>query len=210
MKDGYAEQRHRMVEKQIVERGIKDNSVVHAMRTVKRHLFVPPEYRSMGYMDRPLPIGHEQTISQPYIVALMTELLDIDKESRVLEVGTGSGYQAAVLSLLADSVFSIEIIEELASSASKLLDSLEYDNIKVKAGDGYRGWPKHAPFDGIIVTCAPEEIPPPLIEQLKEGGKMVIPVGAYYQKLLLVEKGEKGISSKEIIPVRFVPMTGDH
>jgi protein-L-isoaspartate(D-aspartate) O-methyltransferase len=198
--------REKMVEEQIIARGVSDSSVIDAMLNVKRHLFVPKILASYAYRDHPLPIGCEQTISQPYIVALMTELLEVKKTHRVLEVGTGSGYQAAILSLLADSVFTIEIIPELAYSAEKRLDSLGYKNILVKAGDGYKGWKEHAPFDGIIVTCAPEEIPPLLLEQLSIGGRMVIPVGSYYQELLLITKDSSGISGKNIIPVRFVPM----
>ncbi len=198
--------RKRMVEEQIIARGVSDSSVINAMLTVKRHLFVPEKLKSFAYEDHPLPIGCDQTISQPYIVALMTELLEVKKTHRVLEVGTGSGYQAAILSLLADSVFTIEIIPELAHSAEKRLDSLGYKNVLVKAGDGYKGWKEHAPFDGIIVTCAPKEVPPPLLEQLITGGKMVIPVGSYYQELLLITKDSSGTSEKSIIPVRFVPM----
>jgi len=202
----YANLRERMVEEQIVARGISDSLVIDAMLTVKRHLFVPKNIRAFAYVDNALPIEHNQTISQPYIVAIMTELLKVKKTHRVLEVGTGSGYQAAVLSLLADSVFTIEIIPELAYSAEKRLDSLGYKNVLVKAGDGYKGWKKHAPFDGIIVTCAPEKIPPLLLEQLAIGGRMVIPVGSYYQNLILITKDSTGISEKSIIPVRFVPM----
>ncbi|MEA1913328.1 MAG: protein-L-isoaspartate(D-aspartate) O-methyltransferase [candidate division WOR-3 bacterium] len=202
--------RKRMVSEQIIARGIRDSSVVKAMLKVKRHLFVPKKYQLFAYEDSPLPIPYNQTISQPYIVALMTELLDVKKQDKVLEVGTGSGYQSAILSLLADSVFTIEIIPELAASAKKRLDSLDYDNVIVKSGDGYKGWKKHAPFDKIIVTCAPEEIPPPLVSQLKIGGKMVIPVGFHYQNLILITKDSSGITKKNVIPVRFVPMTGEH
>ena len=202
----YTSLRKRMVEEQIIARGISDSLVIDAMLTVKRHLFVPKILNPSAYRDHPLPIGYEQTISQPYIVALMTELLEVKKTHRVLEVGTGSGYQAAILSLLADSVFTIEIIPELAYSAEKKLHSLEYKNVLVKAGDGYKGWEEHAPFDGIIVTCAPKEIPPLLLKQLIIGGRMVVPVGSYYQELLLITKDSSGISEKSIIPVRFVPM----
>jgi protein-L-isoaspartate(D-aspartate) O-methyltransferase len=198
--------REKMVEEQIIARGISDSLVIDAMLSVERHLFVPAELMQFAYGDYPLPIGYEQTISQPYIVAIMTELLDVKKNDRVLEVGTGSGYQAAVLSLLADSVFTIEIIPELAYSAKKRLDSLGYKNVFVKTGDGYKGWKEHAPFDGIIVTCAPEKIPPLLLEQLATGGRMVIPVGSYYQELILITKDSTGISKESIIPVRFVPM----
>jgi protein-L-isoaspartate(D-aspartate) O-methyltransferase len=198
--------RQKMVEEQIIARGISDSSVINAMLEVKRHLFVPEKFKTSAYEDHPLPIGQNQTISQPYIVALMTELLEAKKTHRVLEVGTGSGYQAAILSLLADSVFTIEIIPELARSAKERLYRLGYKNVAVKAGNGYKGWEEHAPFDGIIVTCAPDEVPPLLLEQLAIGGKMVIPVGSYYQELLLITKDSTGISEKSIIPVRFVPM----
>jgi len=202
--------REQMVYEQIIARGVTDSSVIQAMLNVKRHLFVPKKYQPFAYDDTPLPIPCNQTISQPYIVALMTELLNVKKTHRVLEIGTGSGYQAAILSLLADSVFTIEIICELATSAEKKLNSLGYDNLVVKCGDGFIGWEEYAPFDGIIVTCAPEEIPPPLIEQLAIGGRLVIPVGEYYQNLMLVTKDSTGITKMNIIPVRFVPMTGEH
>ena len=202
--------RGRMVEEQIIARGVRDSSVVEAMLLVERHLFVPKKYQPLAYGDYPLPIPDNQTISQPYIVALMTELLDIKKTDKILEIGTGSGYQAAILSLLADSVFTIEIIPGLAASSEKRLDSLGYDNVVVKCGDGYKGWREHAPFDGIIVTCAPEKIPSPLLYQLAVGGKMVIPVGELYQELILVTKNSVGITKKNIIPVRFVPMIREH
>jgi protein-L-isoaspartate(D-aspartate) O-methyltransferase len=202
----YNKLRRKMVEEQIIARGISDSLVIDAMLKVERHLFVPENLRAFAYEDYPLPIGYEQTISQPYIVAIMTELLKVKKSYKVLEVGTGSGYQAAILALLTDSVFTIEIIPGLANSAKKRLDSLGYKNVVVKAGDGYKGWKEHSPFEGIIVTCAPEEIPPLLLEQLAIGGRMVIPVGSYYQELLLITKDSSGISKKSIIPVRFVPM----
>jgi protein-L-isoaspartate(D-aspartate) O-methyltransferase len=205
----YAEQRLRMVETQIERRDITDTLVLNAMRTVPRHLFVPESFRRESYHDGPLPIGMDQTISQPYIVAIMTELLQIDSVSKVLEIGTGSGYQAAVLAEISDSVYSIEIIPKLAHRADTLLDSLGYTDVQIRAGDGYRGWPEAAPFDAIIVTAAPPKIPQPLIDQLKTGGRMVIPVGEYHQELLLVQKTEKGVIEKSIIPVRFVPMTGE-
>jgi protein-L-isoaspartate(D-aspartate) O-methyltransferase len=205
----FTEQRLRMVENQIERRDITDSLVLKAMRTVPRHLFVPESYRWESYRDGPLPIGHNQTISQPYIVAIMTELLNIDSASKVLEIGTGSGYQAAVLAEISDSVYSIEIITELANRADTLLDSLGYTDVHIRAGDGYRGWPEAAPFDAIIVTAAPPKIPQPLVDQLKTGGRMVIPVGDFYQELLLVQKTEKGVVEKSIIPVRFVPMTGE-
>lgn len=202
--------REQMVYEQIIARGVTDSSVIQAMLNVKRHLFVPRKYKPFAYADTPLPIPCNQTISQPYIVALMTELLAVEKTHRVLEIGTGSGYQAAILSLLADSVFTIEIICELATLAEERLDSLGYDNLVIKCGDGFIGWKEHAPFDGIIVTCAPEEIPPPLLKQLAIGGRLVIPVGEYYQNLMLVTKDSTGITKRNIIPVRFVPMTGEH
>jgi len=198
--------RKKMVEEQIVQRGIKDSSVINAMLKVERHLFVPEEYKPYAYEDTPLPIGYGQTISQPYIVALMTELLNLKKEDKVLEIGTGSGYQAAILSLLADSVFTIEIVEGLAKSAEVRLKKLGYKNVFVKCGDGYKGWKEHSPYDKIIVTCAPEEIPQELLKQLKINGIMVLPVGDIYQELKVVKKTEKGIITEDIIPVRFVPM----
>ena len=200
--------RLRMVENQLVSREITDQQVLKAMGSVPRELFVPGQFRDESYNDGPLPIGHDQTISQPYIVAIMTQLLEIDSTSRVLEIGTGSGYQAAILGEIADSVFSIEIIAPLAERASKLIDSLGYKKVVVKTGDGYLGWPEHSPFDGIIVTAAAPSIPQPLIDQLKEGGRMVIPVGDYNQELYLIIKNKDGVVKKSIIPVRFVPMTG--
>ncbi len=205
----FASQRYNMVERQIRSRGVKDERVLNAMLKVKRHLFVPEPYREFAYLDRPLPIGEGQTISQPYIVALMTELLALKGDEKVLEIGTGSGYQAAILAELCKEVYTIEIVEVLANRADKLLRKLGYENITVKFGDGYQGWAEHAPFDGIIVTCAPPEIPEPLLKQLKDGGRMVIPVGEYYQELKLVEKREGKIRISSVIPVRFVPMTGE-
>ncbi|RKY63765.1 MAG: protein-L-isoaspartate O-methyltransferase [Candidatus Latescibacterota bacterium] len=207
--EDYARARERMVEEQIEARGIKDSLVLAAMRKVPRHLFVPERYRSEAYADHPLPIGYGQTISQPYIVAYMTEALRLKGGEKVLEIGTGSGYQAAVLAEIADSVFTIEIIPELAESARERLRRLGYKNIFVLCGDGYRGWPEHAPFDAIIVTAAPDHIPGPLVEQLKVGGRMVIPVGSVYQELFLVVKTERGVEKRPLLPVRFVPMTGE-
>ncbi|RMH76626.1 MAG: protein-L-isoaspartate(D-aspartate) O-methyltransferase [Calditrichaeota bacterium] len=207
VKSPYQVLRERMVREQIEARGIHDPRVLRAMRKVERHKFVPEEYRDLAYEDHPLPIGEGQTISQPYIVALMTELLELDEHDRVLEVGTGSGYQAAVLAEICDSVYTIEIIESLGRRAEALLKELGYTNVKVKIGDGYKGWPEHAPFDGIIVTCAPTHIPPPLQEQLAEGGRMVIPVGERFtQELVLLRKENGKIIQREVIPVRFVPM----
>lgn len=198
--------REGMVRSQIEQRGIRDKAVLSAMRKVERHRFVPFYLRHLAYEDIPLPIGEGQTISQPYIVALMTELLLLKGNEKVLEIGTGSGYQAAILAELAKEVYTIEILSSLASHAEKLLLGLGYKNIKVKCGDGYLGWPEVAPFDAIIVTCAPEEIPAPLIEQLAEGGRMVIPVGDQYQELKLLIKTKGKIEQTSIIPVRFVPM----
>lgn len=207
--DEYLKQRNDMVKYQIQQRGVKDTNVLNAMQKVLRHEFVPERYRSQAYADHPLPIGYGQTISQPYIVALMTELADLKKREKVLEIGTGSGYQAAICAEITDSVFTIEIIKELGESAKERLDRLGYKQIKVKIADGYYGWKEFAPFDAIIVTAAAEHIPPPLIEQLSENGKMVIPVGHPYQvqNLMLVEKKNGKVTSKNIIPVRFVPLT---
>jgi protein-L-isoaspartate(D-aspartate) O-methyltransferase len=205
----YVARREQMVREQIAERGVQNPEILDAMRAVPRHLFVPAEERNRAYNDGPLPIGYGQTISQPYIVALMTELLRPKKGHVVLEVGTGSGYQAAVLATIVDTVFTIEIVGPLASEAEARLCSLKYSNVVVRHGDGYAGWQEHAPFDGIIVTAAAEEIPQPLIDQLKEGGRMVIPTGDAWtiQVLTLVEKRNGRISTRDIAPVRFVPLT---
>lgn len=200
-------QRRIMVENQIKKRGISDQRVLDAILKVERHVFVPLAMRSFAYLDSPLPIGKGQTISQPYIVALMTELAGIKDSDRVLEIGTGSGYQAAVLAELAGEVYTIEIIPELAERAEVLLEELEYENIKVKQGDGYLGWPEYAPFDVIIVTAAPPVIPEKLVEQLSEDGRIVIPVGEegnQVLRLLIKKSGE--IIEEDVIPVRFVPM----
>jgi protein-L-isoaspartate(D-aspartate) O-methyltransferase len=202
----FAEKRKQMVENQIKARGIKDLRVLEAMLKVKRHLFVPSDISHLAYEDRPLPIGGGQTISQPYIVALMTELLALKDTGRVLEIGTGSGYQAAILAELVNEVYTIELLEPLARQSEGLLKKLNYNNIKVKFGDGFLGWPEFSPFDGIIVTCAPEKIPPPLLRQLAEGGRLVIPVGTYSQELKLVRKIQERIIEGGIVPVRFVPM----
>ena len=199
-----------MVRFQIQGRGVKNQLVLDAMIRVPRHRFVPRSWRDRAYDDCPLPIGSKQTISQPYIVALMTGLLDPDSSDIILEVGTGSGYQAAVLAEIVDTVFSIEIIPSLSSSAAAILDTLGYHNVLVETGDGYLGWPEHAPFDGIIVTCAPDSIPAPLVKQLKDNGRMVIPVGnATHQELYLLRKIDDKLHRESIIPVRFVPMTGE-
>jgi len=207
--EDYAQQRKMMVEQQIVARGVKSKKVLDAMNSVPRHLFVPEEYRRGSYFDQPLLIGLGQTISQPYIVALMTEMLDVDSDDTILEIGTGSGYQAAVLSTIVKELYTIEIIEELGFQATERLKRLGYDNVTVKISDGGLGWPEKAPFDAIIVTAAAPKIPDPLIKQLKPGGRMVIPVdnNFFSQDLLIVEKDEDGnIETKKTIPVRFVPL----
>ncbi len=203
--------RNAMVDGIVARYPIEHGSVVQALRETPRHLFVPGSLHEIAYRDTPLPIGHEQTISAPSIVAVMTDLLAPQPEHTVLEVGTGSGYQAAVLAPLVASVYTIEIVEPLAHEARARLRRLGYDNVTVRAGDGYRGWPEHAPFDGIIVTCAPECIPEPLVEQLREGGRMVIPVGAERgaQDLYLLVKRDGEIVKQAVLPVIFVPMTGE-
>lgn len=207
--DHFAQERRRMVAEQVRARGVTVPKVLAAMETVPRHLFVPDGERQRAYTDSPLPIGAGQTISQPYIVALMTSLLDIEPGDRILEVGTGSGYQAAVLSRLARQVYSVEILEHLAGRARRTLEVLGYNNVHVRVGDGYKGWPEEAPFDGIIVTAAPPRIPEPLLRQLKVGGKMVIPVGEGYQDLeVLTKRPDGGFDRTKVLPVRFVPMTG--
>ena len=198
-----------MVTEQIQRRGISDKLVLSAMRKVPRQEFVPDNMKSYAYEDSPLPIGENQTISQPYIVALMTELLGLKGGEKVLEIGTGSGYQAAVLAEIAKEVYTIEIIKYLADSADERLHRLGYKNVTVKYGDGYQGWKEHAPFDGIMVTAAPDHIPQPLVDQLKIGGRMVIPVGDAFQELKLIVKKDKNVTEKNIVPVRFVPMTGE-
>jgi protein-L-isoaspartate(D-aspartate) O-methyltransferase len=200
--------RERMVREQIETRGIRSRPVLEALRKVPRHLFVPPQVRHLAYEDGPLPIGHNQTISQPYIVALMTEALDLRGGERVLEVGTGSGYQAAVLAEVAAQVYSIEIVEPLGNEAAARLRGLGYDNVHVRIGDGYQGWPEHSPFDAIIVTAAPDHVPEPLVAQLKVGGRLIIPVGRGEQDLWLVRRTEEGSKRRRLTPVRFVPMTG--
>jgi protein-L-isoaspartate(D-aspartate) O-methyltransferase len=201
--------RNRMVETQIAGRGIRDPRVLAAMRKVPRHLFVPASESASAYDDRPLPIGSDQTISQPYVVAFMTEQLRLTGKEKVLEIGTGSGYQAAILAELAAKVYSIEIRPELARDAAARLKTLGIKNVEVRTADGYRGWPEEAPFDGILVTAAPERIPPPLLEQLAPTGRMVIPVGAFYQELKVIERQGGGYSEKSVLPVRFVPFVGE-
>ena len=207
--DKYSKTRNDMVTEQIENRGIKNQRTLDAMRKVPRHNFVPPNLVERAYNDGPLPIGYGQTISQPYIVAYMTAAIDPEEEYKVLEIGTGSGYQAAVLSEIVSKVYTIEIITELFNSADKRLKDLSYKNVVCKNADGYFGWEEYAPFDAIIVTAASEYIPPPLIEQLKEGGKMIIPVGSPYlnQTLILVEKEGGDITTTSLLPVRFVPFT---
>ncbi len=203
----YTAKREKMVKKQIEARGVSDKDVLNAMEKVERHLFVLQEYLDRAYDDCPLPIGEGQTISQPYIVALMTELLELNKKKKVLEIGTGSGYQAAILAELAGEVYTIELIDTLGKKAGKILDKLSYSNIHIKIGDGYQGWPENAPFDGIIVTCSPTKVPEPLKEQLAEGGIMVIPIGEHYvQELAVITKKEGKLIQRGVTGVRFVPM----
>lgn len=207
--DEWAEVRAAMVATQLADRGVRSPLVLSAMRTVPRHLFVPPELRGEAYADRPLPIGHHQTISQPYVVALMTELLQLRPTDRVLEIGTGSGYQAALLSRLVAEVYSIEIVAPLAERAAATLAGLGLHNVKVRAGDGYGGWPEAAPFDRIILTAAPTQVPAPLFQQLTPGGRLVVPVGLGSQQLMVYEKDEAGvITGHPTLSVAFVPMTG--
>ncbi|MDX9703113.1 MAG: protein-L-isoaspartate(D-aspartate) O-methyltransferase [Candidatus Auribacterota bacterium] len=204
----FSDNRFKMVEHQIVRRGITDKKVLNAIRKVPRHLFVPDDMVKHAYTDGPLPIGYNQTISQPYIVALMTELLKLNGTEKILEIGTGSGYQAAILAEIVNEVYSIEIVEPLAKRAQETIKKMGYENVYIKSGDGFHGWPEHAPFDGIIVTAAPREVPAPLIDQLKDNGRLVIPEGEYYQELRVYIKRDGYLEKKDIIPVRFVPMTG--
>lgn len=207
--DPYLQPREAMVREQIEARGVRKREVLEVMRLVPRHLFVPADLAAQAYQDHPLPIGYGQTISQPYIVAYMSDLLEVGKGDRVLEIGTGSGYQAAVLSRLAGSVFSIEIVPPLGERAAKLLQSLGYGNVEVRVGNGYLGWPEKGPFDRIILTAAPPEIPKALVEQLKAGGKLVAPVGevSWGQDLVVLEKSASGkVTTRKVLPVRFVPM----
>lgn len=207
----FIEARNAMVKSDLRARDIKDEKVLEVMAKVPRHKFVSRDLQEEAYADHPLPIGYGQTISQPYIVALMTQSLNLEKEDKVLEIGTGSGYQAAILAEIVDDVYTIEIIEELAKKANNTLRELGYENVKVKAGDGYFGWEEQAPFNAIIVTCAANHIPPPLIEQLDEGGRLIIPLGStkYYQTLTLVEKKNNSLETRYITSVRFVPMAGE-
>jgi len=201
--------RRQMVATQIAARDVRDARVLAAMERVPRHLFVPPELRAQAYDDYPLPIGDEQTISQPYIVALMTSLLELRGGERVLEIGTGSGYQAAVLAEIAGEVYTIEILGSLAERSRATLAELGYRNVEVRHGDGWAGWPEKAPFDGILVTAASPRVPQPLLEQLKVGGRLVVPVGRFFQDLLVYTRTAEGYEKRNVIPVRFVPLTGE-
>ena len=205
----FAHRREQMMVAQIESRGIKNPLILQAMKKVPRHLFVAADLQDVAYTDGPLPIGHEQTISQPYIVALMTELLNLKRGEKVLEIGTGSGYQAAVLAEICSQVYSIEIVEPLALKADETLKKLGYKNVEVKVGDGYQGWEEHAPFDGIILTAAPDHIPQPLYDQLKLGARMVLPIGNGNQELMVITKTPEGMKKETVIPVRFVRMTGE-
>ncbi|MBQ38591.1 MAG: protein-L-isoaspartate O-methyltransferase [Gemmatimonadaceae bacterium] len=197
-----------MIRSQLTARDISDSLVLQAMAEIPRHEFVPPSLKDMAYQDRALPIGEDQTISQPYIVAFMTQALDLEPGDKVLEIGTGSGYQAAVLSRLVEHVFTIEIIPSLGDSASQLLQRQGYDNITVRIGDGYVGWPSEAPFDAIMVTAAPDHVPQALVDQLAENGHLVLPVGDRYQELIRLTKRDGKVRTESLLPVRFVPMTG--
>jgi protein-L-isoaspartate(D-aspartate) O-methyltransferase len=208
--DEYTEQRQTMVERQILSRGITDAETISAMMKVPRHLFVPEDLRSQAYADYPLPIGHGQTISQPYIVALMTSSLQLEGNETVLEVGTGSGYQAAVLAEIVNQVYTIEIVPELAQRAEAVLRELGYTNVSVRNADGYFGWEENGPYDAVMITAAVDHIPPPLVSQLKDGGKLILPLGnpLYYQTLTLVEKRHGELFTSYICDVKFVPLTG--
>jgi protein-L-isoaspartate(D-aspartate) O-methyltransferase len=206
--EAFAAMREEMVSRQIERRGVRDKRVLAAMREVPRHLFVRPPEAPYAYDDNPLPIGESQTISQPYVVAYMSELLDVKPEHKVLEIGTGSGYQAAILSRLAGSVYTIEIIPLLGERATATLQELGFDNVHVRVGDGYAGWPEEAPFDRVMLTAAPDKIPQPLIDQLAIGGRLVAPVGTLFQEIVVVTKTARGTTQQRKIAVQFVPMTG--
>ena len=206
--DARAAERALMVERQIAREGIADERVLAAMRRVPRHRFVPAREQAYAYEDRPLPIGLGQTISQPFVVGFMSQALELSGDERVLEIGTGSGYQAAILGELAREVWTIEILEPLAERARTVLDELGYTNVHVRHGDGYLGWPEHAPFDAIILTAAPEHVPQPLVDQLAVGGRMILPLGGSMQELVLLKRTPAGIERESVLPVRFVPMTG--
>ncbi len=202
-------ERNKMVDAQIVAEGIADPAVIAAMRRVPRHWFIPDQESDEAYGNFPLPIGHEQTISQPFIVAFMTEALRLQPEEKVLEIGTGSGYQAAILAELGVDVLTIEIVKPLATRAAKILAQLGYDNVRVRIGDGYQGWPEESPFDAVILTASPNHIPEPLLAQLAIGGRLIAPVGTHSQHLVLIQRTKEGYESKKMLPVRFVPMTGE-
>jgi protein-L-isoaspartate(D-aspartate) O-methyltransferase len=204
--DKFAAHRQYMVESQIEARGVRNQAVLEALSTVPRHKFVEPYLTELAYEDSALPIGYDQTISQPYIVAYMTEVAEIPPEGKVLEIGTGCGYEAAVLGELAREVYTIEIIPQLADRARRTLKALDYKNVQVKTGDGYQGWPEHAPYDAIVVAAAPDHIPQPLIDQLAMNGKMVIPIGKGYQEIVVLTKKPEGIVEERTIAVRFVPL----
>jgi len=206
--DEQRDERERMVAEQLAARGIRDERVLAAMRRVPRHRFVDPDEARHAYEDRPLPIGQGQTISQPFVVAFMSQALELSGDERVLDVGTGSGYQAAILGELAREVWSIEIVAPLAESARQRLSALGYENVHVRCGDGYLGWPEHAPFDAILVAAAPDHVPQPLVDQLALGGRMILPVGKSDQELVLLRRTQAGVVQEEVLPVRFVPMTG--
>jgi protein-L-isoaspartate(D-aspartate) O-methyltransferase len=207
--DGHAARREHMVSQQIEARGVREPRVLRALRKVPRERFVLAGDEPQAYDDNPLPIGSDQTISQPYIVGYMTERLALEPSDRVLEIGTGSGYQTAVLAELAAEVDTIEIVAELGRRARRVLDELGYENVRFRIGDGYAGWPERAPYDAILVTAAPPRVPQPLVDQLRVGGRMVIPVGSGFQELILLRKGPDGVTRERLIPVRFVPMTGE-
>jgi protein-L-isoaspartate(D-aspartate) O-methyltransferase len=207
--DPYRKDRQMMIEKQIRQRGVKDPRVLAAMEKVPRHQFVPEDLESRAYEDNPLPIGEGQTISQPYIVAFMTEKMNLEGDEKVLEIGTGSGYQAAILGQLAREVYTIEIVPSLGRSAREKLEKMGYDNIHVRIGDGYKGWPEAAPFDAIMLTAAPDHVPQPLVDQLAENGRMILPVGDAFQNLRIIRKKKGKVHSQDVMAVRFVPMTGE-
>ncbi|WPY01863.1 S-adenosylmethionine-dependent methyltransferase (plasmid) [Candidatus Trichorickettsia mobilis] len=202
----YINGQDQMIKEQIISRGIQDSWVIKAVSEVPRELFVPNELKSLAYEDSPLPIGYKQTISQPFIVAFMTESAGLDQNSRVLEIGTGCGYQAAILSKLCKEVYSIEVLKPLGEEAAIRLKKLGYKNIHLRIGDGYKGWPENSPFDAIIVTAAPEDVPQALIDQLKEGGRLIIPVGTFVQELIRITRIKDKIKKENLMPVRFVPM----
>jgi protein-L-isoaspartate(D-aspartate) O-methyltransferase len=210
MKKDYKEKRERMVKDQIEARGVKDKIILEAMKKVPRHLFVPWNMRSYAYHDEPLPIGEGQTISQPYIVAYMSEVLRLKGNERILEIGTGSGYQAAILAEVSKEVFTMEIVKSLSLRAEKILEKLDYENIYFKVGDGTYGWKEHAPYDAIMVTAAPDIVPASLREQLKVSGRMIVPVGSTFQELVLITREKKKFKEKKLLPVRFVPLISTH